>query len=50
MKGSGDYSPRSKLEEISKSYNADSVLLRPRTVDFDAAVMKLSDNDERLVQ
>ena len=27
----------------------DSVLIRPTTVDFDAAIMKLSDNDERLV-
>lgn len=48
MEETGDYSPRSKLEEISKSYNAESTVLRPKTIDFDAAVMRLTDNDERL--
>lgn len=41
-------SPRSRLDDISKSYNAPSTILRPKTVDFEASVMKLSDNDERL--
>lgn len=40
--------PRSKLDVISKSYHAPSSILRPKTVDFEASVMKLSDNDERL--
>lgn len=45
---SGSNTPRSKLDVISKSYYAPSSILRPQTVDFEASVMKLSDNDERL--
>ena len=41
-------SPRSRLDDISKSYNAPSTILRPKTVDFEASVMRLGENDERL--
>ena len=40
--------PRSKIVDISKSYNAPSTILRPKTVDFEASVVKMTDNDERL--
>ena len=41
-------SARSRLDEISRSYMAPSRILRNDTVAFDASVMKLSDNEERL--
>ena len=41
-------SPRSRLAATSKSYYAPSTILRPKTVDFEASVMKLGDNEERL--
>ena len=44
----GQMSARSRLDDISKSYNAPSSILRPKTVDFEASIMKMSDNDERL--
>ena len=44
----GNYSPRSKLEELSKSYMAESKVIKQQQVDFNSSVMKLSDNDERL--
>ena len=44
----GPLTPRSRIADINKSYNAPSTILRPKTVDFEASVMKLSDNDERL--
>ena len=43
-----DYSPRSKLEELSRSYMGNSKIIKPSEVDFNSTVMKLSDNDERL--
>ena len=43
-----DYSPRSKLEELSKSYYGEPKVIKPRQIDYGTTVMKLSDNDERL--
>ena len=44
----GDYSPRSKLEELSRSYMGDPKVIKPSEIDYNSTVMKLSDNDERL--
>lgn len=41
---------RSHLDEITQSFSAPSAILQPTNVDFEASVMRLSDNDERLCQ
>ena len=43
-----DYSPRSKIEELSRSYLGEPKVIKPHKVDYESTVMKLSDNDERL--
>ena len=41
-------SARSRLDEISRSYHAPSTILRAEHVAYEASVMKLTDNEERL--